>query len=203
MKATKGCILAGDPYQLSPTVKSDKAKAQGLGISLLERLMHHPSFVHHVYLLNTQYRMNAVICDWISVSMYDSKLVSHESVANKSLNNWETVQMTASNIGNELKSNDSYSSAQVDGNSRDIDSVVNRDVLTLSYDAACYSVLTVVDTSGCSDDSQESSTLTGSHYNEYEALCVYRYVMLLLKLGVSLNDIGVITPYNGQVTSRV
>lgn len=37
-------MLAGDPCQLGPVVKSDVASAFGLGVSLLERLMNNPLY---------------------------------------------------------------------------------------------------------------------------------------------------------------
>ncbi|MCP3901730.1 MAG: hypothetical protein GY707_18630, partial [Desulfobacteraceae bacterium] len=61
---TKGekVILAGDPYQLPPTIKSTKA---GLQETLLERcIKKHPK----VNLLDTQYRMNEKIMNFSNKS---------------------------------------------------------------------------------------------------------------------------------------
>eukprot|EP01035_Chromulina_nebulosa_P018721 gene18721-24484_t len=58
--------------------------------------------------------------------------------------------------------------------------------------------MTLIDTTGC--DVLEESTVSGSHSNLQEALIVKRYTYLLLSSNVvNPNDIGIITPYNGQV----
>lgn len=40
-------VLAGDPCQLGPVIKSKVAVAFGLGVSLLERLMASPLYSRH------------------------------------------------------------------------------------------------------------------------------------------------------------
>lgn len=40
-------VLAGDPCQLGPIIKSKLAAAYGLGVSMLERLMANPLFARH------------------------------------------------------------------------------------------------------------------------------------------------------------
>lgn len=87
----KRLVLAGDPNQLPPTIKSHEAMTKGLSISLLERLMspkYRFRYQNVIYLLDTQYRMHKTICDWASNAMYQSKLQSHDSAASRSLNNW-------------------------------------------------------------------------------------------------------------------
>ncbi len=77
-------ILAGDPQQLSATVLSMEAQAQGLGVSLFERLLeeHGPSVKQ---LLKEQYRMNRVLMDFPSKQTYRNQLRAHPSVANRTL----------------------------------------------------------------------------------------------------------------------
>jgi ATP-dependent RNA/DNA helicase IGHMBP2 len=71
-------IMAGDPYQLPPTIKSQEAGRQGLAITLLEKAIErHPE----VSLLRTQYRMNAHIMQFSNEQFYKSQLEAHESVA--------------------------------------------------------------------------------------------------------------------------
>lgn len=78
LKAKK-LILAGDPYQLSPTVKSNTAAKNGLGDTLLEKCIAlHPQ---SVVLLEEQYRMNATIMGYSSKIFYENKLKAHPSVA--------------------------------------------------------------------------------------------------------------------------
>ncbi len=74
---TRRVIMAGDPYQLPPTIKSNAAARAGLNISLLEKAMKHvPSS-----LLKVQYRMNAEIMGLSNKWFYDGQLQAHESVA--------------------------------------------------------------------------------------------------------------------------
>ncbi len=72
-------ILAGDPFQLPPTVKSFEAKNKGLGTTLLEKCVAQFS---EVSFLNVQYRMNQLIMNFSNSQFYDNQLVAHESVAN-------------------------------------------------------------------------------------------------------------------------
>ncbi|XP_078665044.1 DNA-binding protein SMUBP-2-like isoform X2 [Branchiostoma floridae x Branchiostoma belcheri] len=74
------CVLAGDHLQLPPTIISHKAAAQGLSVSLMERVigLHGDQIVR---MLTTQYRMHRDIMAWPSAQLYQGKLVAHESVA--------------------------------------------------------------------------------------------------------------------------
>ena len=78
LKAKK-LVIAGDPYQLPPTIKSVEATVNGLGTTLLEKLItRHPDAVT---LLETQYRMNETIMGFSSKIFYENKLKAHPSVA--------------------------------------------------------------------------------------------------------------------------
>ncbi len=72
-------ILAGDPYQLPPTVLSAEASMGGLGTSLMERLMAHsgPGIGRR---LNIQYRMHQDIMAFSSAEFYDGELSPDSSV---------------------------------------------------------------------------------------------------------------------------
>ena len=73
-------VLAGDPFQLPPTVISQEADREGYSVSLLERTM--DLFGKEVSrLLDVQYRMHRDIMDFSSEHFYDQKLIAHESVA--------------------------------------------------------------------------------------------------------------------------
>jgi len=79
LKAQK-VILAGDHFQLSPTVKSKEAAKNGLAETLLEKCVSlHPEAI---VLLEEQYRMNEVIMGYSSKVFYENKLKAHVSVAN-------------------------------------------------------------------------------------------------------------------------
>lgn len=81
---TKGekVILAGDPYQLPPTIKSTEATKAGLQETLLERcIKKHPK----VNLLDTQYRMNEKIMNFSNQQFYGGALKADNSVINHSI----------------------------------------------------------------------------------------------------------------------
>jgi len=81
MKASK-VVLAGDPFQLPPTVKSNKAQNQGLGITLMERLI---TSIPNINLLKVQYRMNAKIMGFSNQQFYDNQLIADISVEHHQL----------------------------------------------------------------------------------------------------------------------
>lgn len=72
-------ILAGDHFQLPPTIKSPDAAKQGLETTLMEKLVE--AFPSNVTLLTEQYRMNKVIMGFSSMEFYDNKLTAHPTVA--------------------------------------------------------------------------------------------------------------------------
>jgi ATP-dependent RNA/DNA helicase IGHMBP2 len=74
----KKLILAGDPYQLPPTVISEEAKSKGFAVSLLEVLISNKFPVH---LLDTQYRMESVIAEFSNRYFYEGKLKSDKPVS--------------------------------------------------------------------------------------------------------------------------
>ena len=82
LKAKKA-VLAGDHYQLSPTIKSEEAAKKGLRSTLLEKNigLHPPA----VSLLEVQYRMHELIMGYSSKVFYEDKLKADVSVAEKLL----------------------------------------------------------------------------------------------------------------------
>ncbi len=72
MKANK-VVIAGDPCQLPPVVKSVKAAKKGLDISLLEKCIQRHQ---QVALLRTQYRMHQVIMQFSNNEFYNGQLES-------------------------------------------------------------------------------------------------------------------------------
>jgi len=77
LKARK-LIMAGDHYQLPPTIKSDEA-AKELGVTLMEKLVAlHPDAV---VLLQEQYRMHQHIMHFSSKAFYDDQLIAAPVVA--------------------------------------------------------------------------------------------------------------------------
>ncbi len=76
-------VLAGDPFQLPPTVKSLDAARKGLNITLIERCI--SLLPDRVRLLTVQYRMHQVIMDFSNQYFYGGALIAHESAARRSL----------------------------------------------------------------------------------------------------------------------
>ena len=76
-------VLAGDPFQLPPTVKSFQAKKEGLGITLLEKCVQN---FKEVNFLNIQYRMNETIMNFSNTQFYDQQLIAAEEVKDWKLN---------------------------------------------------------------------------------------------------------------------
>ena len=82
----KRVILCGDHCQLPPVVKSKKAMADGLGITLLDRCIKKKEAV---VLLDKQYRMHDAIMAFSNLTFYENKLVADSSVAQAKLINDE------------------------------------------------------------------------------------------------------------------
>jgi len=76
LKAEK-VVLAGDPFQLPPTVKSRDAEKMGLTVTLLEKVIKRHA---RIDLLRTQYRMNEQIMAFSNKKFYDNKLEAAASV---------------------------------------------------------------------------------------------------------------------------
>lgn len=75
----KSWVLAGDPFQLPPTVLSRNAEKEGFNVSILERCFKNCENIHF---LNTQYRMRKAIADFSSDYFYKGELITPESQKN-------------------------------------------------------------------------------------------------------------------------
>jgi len=75
----KKVVFAGDPLQLPPTIYSEKARKEGLGLTLFERLQ---KILPREFqtLLRVQYRMHETIMGFSSREFYKGALVADESV---------------------------------------------------------------------------------------------------------------------------
>ena len=76
-------ILAGDHQQLPPTIKCYEAIQQGLGKTLMERIVENQP--EAVTLLKVQYRMNDYILKFSSDWFYHGEVASDESVKHRSV----------------------------------------------------------------------------------------------------------------------
>lgn len=83
LRASK-VVMAGDHFQLPPTVRSPEAEKRGLGVSLFERL-HARLGPEFKVLLDRQYRMNETIMGFSSRMFYENRLIADESVKNGTL----------------------------------------------------------------------------------------------------------------------
>ncbi len=72
-------VLAGDHWQLPPTVLSNEAAKLGLNRSILETAIHAVPVIH---LLNTQYRMKQAIAGFSSNYFYNDQLLSASHLEN-------------------------------------------------------------------------------------------------------------------------
>lgn len=84
-------VLAGDHFQLPPTVVSPDAAAQGFGVSMLERLVQRfgPAVTRR---LEVQYRMHAAIMQFSSDEFYEGQLRADPSVSSHRLRDLPGVQ---------------------------------------------------------------------------------------------------------------
>lgn len=71
-------VLAGDPFQLPPTVKSHEARRGGFAVTMIEKCLDR---MEKTSLLTTQYRMNRDIMQFSNEWFYDGKLKAAEGVA--------------------------------------------------------------------------------------------------------------------------
>jgi len=70
-------VLAGDPFQLPPVIKSLEARKEGLGITLLERWVKEDK---PTSFLDTQYRMHPTIMEFSNQFFYDGQLKAAAAV---------------------------------------------------------------------------------------------------------------------------
>ncbi|WVW84202.1 hypothetical protein I302_106232 [Kwoniella bestiolae CBS 10118] len=201
LKAKK-LILAGDPQQLPPTIMSKDDKSlkpvQNLseelnGIALKSRTTLKPPKTLETTLferleslygegikrvLKIQYRMNKLIASFPSDTLYESGLISHESVSQRTLLELPSI---------------------VDGETEE-----SKDYLS--------PVVVFFDTAGCEfyertegddtdkDKNSKSNLGEGSKSNANEAVVVAKWARKLIELGVNPAEIGIVTPYQAQVS---
>jgi ATP-dependent RNA/DNA helicase IGHMBP2 len=77
-------VMAGDHFQLPPTVRSKEAESRGLGVTLFERYFDLLG-ADYKQLIERQYRMHEHIMGFSSKIFYGGKLVADESVRGRTL----------------------------------------------------------------------------------------------------------------------
>eukprot|EP01117_Protostelium_nocturnum_P015173 TRINITY_DN5852_c0_g1_i1.p1 TRINITY_DN5852_c0_g1~~TRINITY_DN5852_c0_g1_i1.p1 ORF type:complete len:864 (+),score=274.71 TRINITY_DN5852_c0_g1_i1:599-3190(+) len=164
-------ILAGDPCQLGPTIKSVEAAKGGLEKTLFDRLQTLYPGDKITNMLEIQYRMNENIMIWPSNQLYGGRLSAHESVRTHLLSQLE-------NVNNFLKEKSSKKDEEM---------------------ASLPTIpLLLIDTSG-SDFEEQEGPEGESKSNINESQIVVKHVEQLLAVGVKPEEIAVISPYNAQV----
>ncbi len=86
-------VLAGDHFQLPPTIVSTQAAQQGFGVSLLERAVRHYQ-QRITRRLDVQYRMHQQIMQFSSNQFYDGQLQADQTVCEHRLSHLEHVNAT-------------------------------------------------------------------------------------------------------------
>ena len=91
MTRTKKVVMAGDHFQLPPTVRSKEAEEKGLGVTLFERF-YDILCEESKQLLERQYRMNEIIMGFSSREFYKNLLVADDSVKTQTLSGLSGVE---------------------------------------------------------------------------------------------------------------
>jgi len=81
-------VLAGDPFQLPPTIKSEPAAKGGLSKTLMEKLLNNVP----TNLLDIQYRMNKSIMEFSNKWFYGGNLKADERVLNWKLKELKSLE---------------------------------------------------------------------------------------------------------------
>jgi ATP-dependent RNA/DNA helicase IGHMBP2 len=165
----KKAILAGDPFQLPPTILSETAKRGGLEVTLFERL-----YVKHgdniSRMLEIQYRMHQDISQWSSDEFYKGKLVPHDSVKDHLLTDLPSIEETDETVCPLMMIDTAQCGLEEnDYNKEDENKVTDR------------------------------ARVEESKSNDHEARIVVKHVKSLLDAGMKEENIAVITPYSAQV----
>ncbi|KAJ3123869.1 hypothetical protein HK100_011456 [Physocladia obscura] len=185
LKGRGRVFFAGDHLQLPPTVKFSGAVVSNYSVMTVAEL---PASLEYTMfdrllaaygdsikkMLETQYRMHETIMQYSSNYLYDGKLMAHKSVKSHLLADLPNVVET-----------DETTSA----------------ITFLNTSMCGYEEHTSaqVDFPSSTSQSKLSYFLCESIQNRGEAFLVETHVKKLVKAGVAISDISVITPYNGQV----
>ena len=169
-------VLAGDPFQLPPTVKSQAAARQGLSKTLIERCLE--IIPQQVHLLTVQYRMHQAIMDFSNQYFYGGVLEAHESVRDRLLT---APQVQKDESGDTPHAAFQHAAFQhpvvfIDTAGTGFEEKINR-------------------------QTGKESTRYQSKYNPDEGLLVREHLLQLLSIFSSdaLPSIGILSPYREQV----
>lgn len=185
----KRAVFAGDPFQLPPTIKNAAAEADGLGRTFLDRIFESKRLkIQCVRMLTEQYRMNHVISNWSSNAFYGGLLRPAACVANHLLKDLPHVldRCCTDDMASFEKS---QPWVLIDTAGCDFTESSERDN---EFNAKGNS-------SAAYGKESSQSLFQSSRYNQGEVSLVVEHVNMLLRAGLKNSDIGVISPYSGQV----
>lgn len=194
-----GCerlVLVGDQNQLPPVVLSSKALNQGLGVSLFSRMI---AGGIQPLLLNEQYRMHPKIAEFSSQQFYGGKVASRTRPEDRPLPKgfrWmrDDIPIVFIDVSPWSINNDSK---ELFLNSRELSLPQIDDEATLNSDQKIVGEGAVPLSGGFESISNSTQT---SYYNYAEVETVLAVAQSLIDDGLlSLDQIGVISPYNAQV----
>ncbi|GMG40572.1 unnamed protein product [Ambrosiozyma monospora] len=178
----KKLIIAGDNKQLSPTIKTKQNSqvTKMLSTTLFDRLLEiHSNHDQFTCFLNIQYRMNEKIMRFPSDQLYHSKLVADESVASGQISDLDHIEPRKGHEDDVTEQVIWYDTQG--GNFPESDSSSPEESINSKKKAS-------------------RNALFASKYNDGECLLVLKHVKSLIHSGVKQQDVGIISPYNAQVT---
>jgi predicted DNA helicase len=170
----KRVIIAGDDRQLPPTVIS--LESQDLMETFFNRMKkRHPQ---NCRMLQIQYRMNETLLDFPRKAFYDQTLTAHPSVQHQTLRQKlpQYLQNAKPVVFLDTSRIDLFPNAQ-------------GVLLNLKKDKNEIDPRT----------KEHQNRETKSYENEFEAIGVKKIVFDLIGSGINPKEIGIITPYQGQV----
>ena len=196
----KKLIMSGDQFQIGPLIASSENFYE-LSTTLFDKIYNIDKIDKTKDLcrmLTTQYRMNAKIMEFSSRKWYSNQLVASENVANKTMKDKVTINM-------KFKHNDSINNTNYNYNNNNYNNnnfngrEINLNNLNLNTDFDPLNLLSepliFVDTKGQFSENRMATT----KINDGEANIVAWFVKYLTDNKVNPEDIGIITPYSGQV----
>ncbi|VVC46259.1 P-loop containing nucleoside triphosphate hydrolase [Cinara cedri] len=167
-------VLAGDPKQLGPVIMSRLVKTAGLGQSMLARLINFPSY------------MRDPVC-FQEYNGFNPKVITHLVQNYRSLpeivNNFSKLFYNSFLVATKL---------EPDSSERKLLSDLSENH---HWNIGCDGPIIVHGIMGENNQDPYSP----SWFNPHEAFQVLLYVTRLIKVGISTNEIGIITPYSAQV----
>jgi ATP-dependent RNA/DNA helicase IGHMBP2 len=211
-------VLAGDPFQLPPTVKSQDAARGGLSHTLIERCI--DLLPDRVTLLTVQYRMHQAIMDFSNQYFYGGALEAHASVAGRGLH--PTPIPSPKGEGGSLPASPDVSDLGSPMTSPVLELLPGLDQAPLSPGAGDGGgVVTFIDTAGCGfeervHEGDGNANRSLSRFNPEETLLIREHLLQLLHQlngeqdfnvsnegnsphEVQLPSVGILSPYREQV----